>query len=64
MNTFYYGSLAFDSFMIQMLFLASLILHHLPILCSCPTPATKKLPSLENWSEFTNPVCKVERKKQ
>lgn len=29
-------------------FLASLILHQRPNRCSCPTPAIRKLPSLEN----------------
>ena len=39
-------------------FLASFNLHHRPNRCSCPTAATKYLPSLLNLRPFTNPFCK------
>lgn len=41
---------------ITILFFASGIRHHLPSLCSCPTPAMRYFPSEVNTREFIKPV--------
>ncbi len=44
--------------MIHIPFLAFLFVHHLPSLCSCPIPATRRCPSLPNCRLFTKPGYK------
>ena len=56
-------SLFLFSLMMTTLFLAAFSRHHLPNRCSCPTPATSRLPSLVNCRAFTKPTYEVTPKR-
>ena len=45
-------------------FLVLVSFHHLPSLCSCPTPATRYRPSLENDRQFIKPGWMKERERE
>lgn len=53
---YYFLELFCNNGIITNLFLASGILHHLPDLCSCPTPTIKFFPSGVNAIALINPT--------